>query len=117
MNSHFGSPRSREACGENIRIECQDDMSAGGLRLYIYGGREKQFAADDIPLKEVGMCDFMPTALIINRTEAQGLMESLWKTGIRPRSGEGSVGQLGATERHLSDMRTLVSHYAKAELK
>ncbi len=117
MENMFGSPRRREASGDNISIECQDDVSVGGLRLYISGGTVKPFVAEEIQFKEAGLYDFLPTALIINRTEAQGLLESLWKAGIRPRSGEGSVGQLDATERHLSDMRALVSHYAKAELK
>lgn len=40
--------------------------------------------------------------------EAQQLLDELWRIGIRPSNGEGSVGQLGATERHLADMRRLV---------
>lgn len=40
--------------------------------------------------------------------EAQQLIDQLWRTGIRPTEGAGSVGQLQATERHLEDMCTLV---------
>ncbi len=40
--------------------------------------------------------------------EAQMFMDELWKAGVRPKSGEGSVGQLAATEKHLNDMRKLV---------
>jgi hypothetical protein len=39
--------------------------------------------------------------------QAQQLMDELWRCGIRPAEGAGSVGQLGATERHLADMRTI----------
>jgi hypothetical protein len=39
---------------------------------------------------------------------AQQLMDELWRAGLRPAGGEGSAGQLGATERHLADMRALV---------
>ncbi len=39
---------------------------------------------------------------------AQELIDSLWTAGIRPTEGRGSAGQLGATERHLEDMRRLV---------
>jgi hypothetical protein len=42
--------------------------------------------------------------------EAQPFMrlgDELWRCGIRPAEGAGSVGQLGATERHLADMRTI----------
>lgn len=42
------------------------------------------------------------------KTEAQELMDALWSAGVRPSSGEGNTGQLGATERHLEDMRRLV---------
>ena len=34
-------------------------------------------------------------------------MDSLWGAGIRPKNGEGSVGQIGATVRHLEDMRAM----------
>lgn len=40
--------------------------------------------------------------------EAQQLMDELWRAGIRPTEGAGSVGQLGAVQEHLKDMRTLV---------
>ena len=41
--------------------------------------------------------------------EIQNLMDELWRTGIRPSSGEGNIGQIGATEKHLNDMRKIVS--------
>lgn len=40
--------------------------------------------------------------------EAQQFMDELWRTGIRPTEGAGSVGQLGAVQEHLADMRALV---------
>ena len=46
-------------------------------------------------------------ALLMSPGEAQGLMNELWRNGIRPTSGEGNVGQIGATERHLEDMRVI----------
>lgn len=115
MNNRLDSPRLREVSGSNIQIECQKDR--GFLHLFIFGGRDKPFAAKEIMFEEIGLYEQLPTALTINETEAQGLMESLWKAGIRPRSGEGSVGQLGATERHLADMRAIVAKHTKTELK
>lgn len=47
-------------------------------------------------------------AFRLNIHEAQGLMDELWGAGVRPTSGVGNVGQLGATEKHLEDMRRLV---------
>ena len=44
----------------------------------------------------------------LSKQSAQNLIDELWKCGIRPSNGEGSAGQLNATEKHLEDMRTLV---------
>jgi len=40
--------------------------------------------------------------------QAQQLMDELWRAGVRPAEGAGSVGQLGAVQAHLADMRRLV---------
>ena len=53
-------------------------------------------------------CVAIEPALDLQPEEAQSLMDALWYAGVRPASGEGSTGQLAATERHLEDMRTLV---------
>lgn len=43
-----------------------------------------------------------------SQDEGQQFMDELWRAGIRPTEGAGSVGQLGAVQRHLEDMRSLV---------
>jgi len=53
-----------------------------------------------------------PTA-VISIPEAQFLLDELWNCGLRPSDGSGNAGQLGATERHLSDMRKIVSGFLK----
>jgi hypothetical protein len=50
--------------------------------------------------------DVEPTARL-KKEEIQGLMDNLWAIGIRPSNGEGNAGQLGATEKHLEDMRKI----------
>ena len=40
--------------------------------------------------------------------QAQRLMDELWRAGVRPAEASGSVGQLGAVQAHLADMRKLV---------
>lgn len=50
----------------------------------------------------------IPEAFDLTPEEAQQFMDELWRVGVRPTAGAGSVGQLAATERHLEDMRTLV---------
>jgi len=41
--------------------------------------------------------------------QAQELMDELWRCGLRPSEGSGSAGSLRATEKHLEDMRNIVS--------
>lgn len=59
-------------------------------------------------LTEEDMGRTQPETLSITPSDAQQFMDELWRAGIRPTEGAGSVGQLAATERHLEDMRTLV---------
>jgi hypothetical protein len=49
--------------------------------------------------------------------EAQQLMDELWQCGLRPSKGTGSAGSLRATEKHLDDMRKIVSKNLDVELK
>jgi len=46
--------------------------------------------------------------LKLKQEEVQLLMDDLWRCGVRPSSGIGSVGQLEAVKYHLEDMRKLV---------
>lgn len=50
----------------------------------------------------------MPPMFSLRDEQAQTLMDELWRVGLRPSEGSGSVGSLAATERHLKDMRHLV---------
>ena len=43
----------------------------------------------------------------MTKSDAQRLMDELWKIGLRPSEGSGSAGSLAATERQLADMRTI----------
>ncbi len=54
-----------------------------------------------------------PATVNLRPDEAQQLMDELWRVGIKPTSGAGSVGQMAATEKHLEDMRRLVFGPAK----
>jgi len=57
-----------------------------------------------------------PDTMRLSVKVAQQLMDALWRAGLRPIEANGSAGQLGATERHLEDMRALVSHKLGAPL-
>lgn len=47
---------------------------------------------------------------------AQQLMDQLWLCGLRPTEGTGSAGSLAATQKHLNDMREIVSKQLNVNL-
>lgn len=57
--------------------------------------------------------EMIPAALHLRTEEAQQLCDALWCAGVRPTNGEGSTGQLAATQSHLADMKKLVFHALK----
>jgi len=50
----------------------------------------------------------MPSIVNLPLEHAQYIMDELYKIGIRPTKGQGSIGQLEAVQYHLEDMRKLV---------
>lgn len=62
------------------------------------------------PIEEGAM---IPVALHLTTEEAQQLCDELWNAGVRPSNGEGSTGQLAATQHHLADMQKIVFHQLK----
>ncbi len=75
-----------------------------------YEDGSKVFSAKPIEFEEREMyeADNEPY-LEIPKHAAQKLIDDLWDCGLRPSEGSGSAGQLAATQRHLEDMRKLVS--------
>lgn len=58
-----------------------------------------------VEFPEGGTCE--PT-LTLDATEAQQLMDELWKCGVRPTEGAGSAGAMAAVQNHLKDLQRLV---------
>jgi len=58
----------------------------------------------------------MDPSFEFSKKEAQHLIDELWDCGLRPTQGSGSAGSLVATEKHLNDMRKIVSSKLKVEL-
>jgi hypothetical protein len=69
-----------------------------------------------VSFKEMEPHSFSEPALRVSGDAAQQLMDELWRCGIRPTEGSGSAGSLAATQRHLDDMRALISHSIGAKL-
>lgn len=58
-----------------------------------------------------------PATFMFTTESAQNLMDELWTIGLRPTEGTGSAGSLAATQKHLDDMRSIVSNQLGVELK
>ena len=56
-----------------------------------------------------------PPMMQFTPQQAQLMMDELWAVGLRPTQGQQSEGQMGATTRHLEDMRALVFHQLRME--
>jgi len=65
-------------------------------------------AAGRLLMSSVEEGQIIDPTFTIDGSAAQELMDELWRCGIRPAEGVGSVGQLAATEHHLKDMQRLV---------
>jgi len=64
--------------------------------------------AEPIVFKEYTQGEFSPPCMILQREEAQLLIDALYSVGLRPSQAAGSAGQLTAVQYHLEDMRKLV---------
>ena len=88
-----------------------DTIGISLASIRVRDGRRTLSLAQPIILRELTeqeACFEQPDTFRLHPDEAQQFMDELWRVGIRPTEGAGSVGQLAATERHLEDMRTLV---------
>jgi hypothetical protein len=106
--------------GPKVQVLAQCRPWAGGLQFLLlvdprFPG-DKQFVATNITFEEYKEGTAFEPTFKVAPENAQALMDELWKAGCRPSNGEGSVGQLGATQKHLGDMRRLVEHLTEAKL-
>ncbi|MEO2054718.1 MAG: hypothetical protein ABGX83_05405 [Nitrospira sp.] len=82
---------------------------------YNHSGHDSLSVAE-ITMKRTTPGEVMKPTFSLQKPSAQVLMDDLWNAGIRPTEGSGSAGSLKATEKHLSDMRTIVSKKLGVEL-
>lgn len=92
----------------NMAIRLPDGYAAGDR---VTGDQVlKHRIATGITFTEIDDPDLAPLGeafLSLSMTDAQALMDELWRCGLRPSEGTGSAGSLAATERHLKDMQTI----------
>lgn len=66
---------------------------------------------------EGGYLDHKPPALELSPTDAQALMDELYRAGIRPTRMEDSAGALQATKQHLKDMQAIAFSLVAGEVE
>jgi len=88
-----------------------------GLYIRIHNGAAgtPPTAVTGIKVEAADPLHSTPCAMRLHEAEAQVLMNSLWECGIRPTKEVTSTGQLGATEKHLADMRAIA--FAKVNVE
>jgi hypothetical protein len=59
---------------------------------------------------EITMVEQPDGLITLLASQAQELMDDLWRCGLRPTEGRGSAGALAATQNHLADMRAIAMH-------
>ncbi len=69
--------------------------------------------AEPLVMRTVRGLEHVSPTLSIDKQAAQSLMDQLWNCGLRPSEGSGSAGALAATERHLTDMRSIATGLLK----
>ncbi len=82
-----------------------------GVELFGYedpNGRHSELViVEAVTMREHPEGKTLEPFLRLGQKEAQNLIDALWEAGVRPTNGEGSTGQLAATEKHLLDMRAI----------
>ena len=52
----------------------------------------------------------------LSEDDAQSLMDALWEVGVKPSGGEGHTAHIRSLNKHLEDMRKIVSSKLKVDL-
>ena len=93
-----------------MEVRCQREPWNDGVELAVFEKHQtgRVMYAERLTFRELTPGEHIgePTMRLQN-SEAQMLMDELWRCGLRPSEGSGSAGSLAATERHLKDMRAI----------
>ncbi len=109
-----------EGLGLNLEIRCHVAPWEKIIKFLLlsnprYSG-DKRYVATNVTFEEYKDGQALEPTFKVSHLQAQALLDELWRCGIRPSNGEGSVGQLAATEKHLADMRAIVANKLEVKL-
>ena len=92
----------------SVHIRCTPIKTVGVKRIRSY--------VDTLEFVEHDPNSILTPCMMLMPSAAQALMDDLWTAGVRPTEGAGSAGAMAATQRHLDDLRKIVSSQIKVEL-
>jgi hypothetical protein len=92
---------------DDMKIALERDFAHNTYYLRMKSGN---LMAQPIVFSETREGDFCPPCVSLSETACQALLNELWAQGFRPSDDIGSVGELKATNKHLSDMRAIAFH-------
>jgi len=79
------------------------------LAITFYGKMERSVVVcEPLKFRETDPNLSTEPSVRVTLSEAQEIMDELWRNGLRPSEGSGSAGQLASVKYHLEDMRKLV---------
>ena len=91
-----------------LTVRAEYSVFKDRVSLHFFDGKgEKAAVARPLVFDVIEFGEFSEPAVSIKKSEAQELMDELWRVGLRPSEGSGSAGSLAATERHLKDMQKI----------
>ena len=101
---------------DTIQVRIYNDVMWQGYRMFVRKPNHHGIITFEEHKDDEG-ARYEPPSIMLDKTEAQILMDDLWSSGIRPSEGSGSAGSLKATESHLNDMRKIAFKQLKMEVK
>jgi hypothetical protein len=90
---------------EKVKIAVEKLFTRMAYGLHVHVVADKNMTIKDIVWEEVNEGAIYSPTMILDETEAQALIDSLWDCGLRPTEGTGSAGALAAAQANLEDLR------------
>lgn len=100
-----------------IEVRAQRQPWRDGVEIMVLDTRAGKVAAAQPLVFTVieDLAQIHEPTMTLSNSQAQQLMDELWRCGLRPTDGSGSAGSLAATERHLQDMRAMAMGLLKKD--
>lgn len=102
------------AHGLRVHAEMQFMRQRVALFFGIFDGQQRRMShACEVqmtirPIEPASMLIGDNDPLLLDRDQAQQLLDELWRLGFRPQDGAGSLAHVEAQKAHLQDLRRLV---------